>query len=131
VPGYVSVTFWNSGESIPEPDLERIFDKFEQVRSTRTQKMRGTGLGLAICRSIVESHGGRIWAEPCADGAQFVLVVPLQPPKEVLDPSLAGRSPLGLLRRTILAVDQSWERASVIKAILLPEQHKIFVAPSA
>jgi len=130
-PGYVSVRFWNSGESIPEPDLERIFDKFEQVRSTRTQKMRGTGLGLAICRSIVESHGGRIWAEPCADGAQFVLVLPLQPPQEALDSSLAGRSPLGLLRRTILAVDQAWERASVIKAILLPEQHKIFVAPSA
>src|SRR5258708_35659809 len=60
-PGYVSVRFWNSGEGIPEPDLERIFDKFEQVGSTRTKKMRETGLGLAICRSIVGSHGGRVW----------------------------------------------------------------------
>ncbi len=52
----------DNGTSIPEEELESVFDKFIQSSKTKTGA-GGTGLGLAICREIVEAHGGRIWAE--------------------------------------------------------------------
>ena len=51
----------DSGTSIPESELETVFDKFSQSSKTKTGA-GGTGLGLAICREIVQAHGGRIWA---------------------------------------------------------------------
>ena len=44
-------------------DQERIFEKFQQVGDTLTDKPSGTGLGLAICRRIVGHFGGRLWVE--------------------------------------------------------------------
>ena len=52
----------DNGSSIPENELESVFDKFIQSSKTKTGA-GGTGLGLAICREIVEAHGGKIWAE--------------------------------------------------------------------
>jgi signal transduction histidine kinase/CheY-like chemotaxis protein len=50
------------GRGIPADKLESVFDRFQQVESSDAQKKGGTGLGLAICRSIVQQHGGAIWA---------------------------------------------------------------------
>jgi two-component system sensor kinase FixL len=54
--GGVEVSVADRGPGIPLADLERIFEPF------MTTKSKGLGLGLAICRSIVEAHGGRLWA---------------------------------------------------------------------
>jgi len=129
-PDHAGVTFWNSGESIPESDLERIFDKFEQVRSVRTQKMRGTGLGLAICRSIIECHGGRIWAEPCPDGAQFLLMLPLQPPSDAPQ-AVPALGQIGVEQKRILLVDEAWARACVAKGILTSGGYAVDIASTA
>lgn len=53
----------DAGSGIPEPELERIFDKFYRSRQVEYgNRVSGTGLGLSISKGIVEAHGGRIWA---------------------------------------------------------------------
>lgn len=53
----------DTGIGIPEDQLEKIFDKFYQVDSSRKRRYSGCGLGLAITKSILELHRGRIWVE--------------------------------------------------------------------
>jgi two-component system, OmpR family, sensor histidine kinase KdpD len=53
------------GPGLPAGQEEKIFEKFFQVWPGRT---RGAGLGLTICRSVIEAHGGRIWAANRPDG---------------------------------------------------------------
>jgi two-component system sensor histidine kinase KdpD len=74
------VSIADHGPGIPPGDLERIFDKFYRVLSTKRKgtSAMGTGLGLAVCRGLVEAHGGRIWVENRAEGgAIFCFTLPL------------------------------------------------------
>jgi PAS domain S-box-containing protein len=64
----------DTGEGIPAKDLDRVFEKFEQVLDNRRG---GTGLGLTIARFFVESHHGRIWVESeLGSGARFYFTIP-------------------------------------------------------
>jgi PAS domain S-box-containing protein len=54
----VVVAMHDSGPGIDPEQLDRVFDSFY------TTKPSGTGMGLSICRSIINAHGGRLWAEP-------------------------------------------------------------------
>jgi len=65
------------GRGIPADKLEAVFDRFQQVESADASRKGGTGLGLAICRSIVQQHGGAIWAQPNQDGPGTTLWVQL------------------------------------------------------
>lgn len=58
--GFVRFTVRDTGPGIAPQDLERIFDRFWQVRSDGRS---GAGLGLTIVKGIVEAHGGRVWVE--------------------------------------------------------------------
>jgi len=68
------------GIGVPRADLARIFERFYKVDRARARGRGGTGLGLSISRHVVESHGGRIWAESHeGSGSTFVFTVPLAP----------------------------------------------------
>jgi two-component system sensor kinase FixL len=69
--GVVRVAVQDSGTGIPADQLEHIFEPFF------TTKADGMGMGLAIARSILRSHGGRLWAENNpTGGATFTLALP-------------------------------------------------------
>lgn len=70
------VTVSDQGHGIPPGEEKRIFEKFYRI--TREGNQGGAGLGLSICRSIVEAHGGRIWANNLlSGGAAFHFALPL------------------------------------------------------
>jgi len=69
--GGARVAVRDSGPGIDPEHLERVFEAFY------TTKPSGTGMGLSICRSIIDAHGGRLWAEANASrGAIFQFTVP-------------------------------------------------------
>ena len=71
----------DQGRGIPADMLESIFDRFQQVDASDSREKGGTGLGLAICRSIVQQHGGEIWAEsPEGQGSTFIFTLPQAQP---------------------------------------------------
>jgi len=61
--GETTVWVKDSGVGIPAHEIGDLFEKYRQTQSGKTSKHKGTGLGLVICKMIVESHGGKIWAE--------------------------------------------------------------------
>ncbi len=70
-PNGILVAVRDSGPGLPQENLQRLFDAFY------TTKANGMGMGLSICRSIIESHNGRLWATANSPhGAAFQLTVP-------------------------------------------------------
>ena len=72
-PGGVLVAVRDSGPGLKPESMDRLFDAFY------TTKPDGMGMGLSICRSIIEAHGGRIWATAnLPRGAVLQFTLPLQ-----------------------------------------------------
>ena len=71
--GGVLVTVRDSGPGLSSESVDRVFDAFY------TTKPGGMGMGLSICRSIVEAHGGRIWASrDVGPGGIFQVTLPVE-----------------------------------------------------
>ncbi len=71
--GYVQTIVKDTGKGIPEGDVEKVFDRFHQVKGTTG----GTGLGLPITKELVELHGGKIWVESEEGvGSTFTFTLP-------------------------------------------------------
>jgi signal transduction histidine kinase len=69
--GSVRVGVRDTGPGLSPESLSRLFEPFY------TTKSEGMGMGLSICRSIIEAHGGRLWAIPCEpQGALFQFTIP-------------------------------------------------------
>jgi len=76
--GEIVLTFSNAGRTIPQEKLDRIFERFFRLDSSRATRTGGAGLGLAIAREIVELHGGAIRADSAGDRITFTVRLPAE-----------------------------------------------------
>lgn len=76
--GYVQLVVDDRGPGIPEADLERVFEPFVRLETSRSRRTGGTGLGLSIARSIARAHGGdAAVANRSGSGLRATLSLPL------------------------------------------------------
>ena len=76
--GYVIVKFRNRCDEIPKENLDRLFEKFYRLDSSRASSTGGSGLGLAISKQITELHGGTIKAKSSTDHTDFIVILPFR-----------------------------------------------------
>ena len=81
--GRIAIEVADQGPGIPEPDLQRVFERFYRVDKARARSEEaagGTGLGLAIVKHLVGLHGGTVSARNAdAGGAVFTVLLPQGP----------------------------------------------------
>ncbi|WP_130869426.1 sensor histidine kinase [Intestinimonas massiliensis (ex Afouda et al. 2020)] len=74
----IVLTFRNAGRTIPPEKLERMFERFFRLDSSRGTRSGNAGLGLAIAREIVEAHGGTIHARSADEQVIFTVILPAE-----------------------------------------------------
>lgn len=83
----------DTGVGIPAQDLDRIFDRFHQVRENTANQNQGVGIGLALAKELVEHHGGRITVKSTPGaGAEFSVWLPSDPAVEIESESVESAS---------------------------------------
>ena len=74
---FIKIIVGDTGNGIPENELESIFDRYTQFARKTGRELGGAGLGLAYCKLAIESLHGMIWAESGADyGSKFIILLP-------------------------------------------------------
>ena len=74
----IQVSVEDTGVGIPDDFLEKIFEKYVQVKGCDIE-VRGTGLGLAVSKDIIIAHGGKIWCESqLHQGSKFIFLLPIR-----------------------------------------------------
>jgi signal transduction histidine kinase len=76
--GHLTISVRDSGVGISPEDQEKLFTKFFRADDPRVREVPGTGLGLSITKSLVETHGGRVWFESeLGQGTTFTFTLPI------------------------------------------------------
>jgi PAS domain S-box-containing protein len=128
---HVLVEVNDSGMGIEPEALSRVFNAFEQVEQSITQKFGGLGLGLAISKALVEMHGGTIeaYSEGKDKGATFSIRLPLTAPVSQPDVCIPAAPPRRAVRPLrILLVEDHGVTAKMMKMVLTAEGHTVETA---
>ena len=81
--GVVQVEVADTGDGIPEREIQHVFERSYRTDRSRSRESGGAGLGLCIAKGIVEAHGGRIWAESVeGEGSTFTFTLPKAPARQ-------------------------------------------------
>jgi len=91
------VSVEDPGTGVPDEQRDQIFERFVRLGNSDQAAGQGTGLGLAICRSIVELHGGRIYAASAStgQGLRVTFELPVVPPPREETPDSQSETPAG------------------------------------
>ncbi|MDR2538564.1 MAG: HAMP domain-containing histidine kinase [Bifidobacteriaceae bacterium] len=73
-PNLTRIAVIDHGVGVPSENLDKLFERFFVLEESRSKTGSGTGLGLAIAKSIMELHGGKIWAEPTNHGGLTIVL---------------------------------------------------------
>jgi len=135
------VTVTDSGVGIPADMIDRVFDPFMQVASTREQAHGGLGIGLTLVKRIIDMHGGSVRATSDGEGrgSAFVVRLPALAARSVTtrsgvgrratDRSVAARSQSGVtserVARRILVVDDNVDAAESLRRALALQRHEV------
>jgi PAS domain S-box-containing protein len=131
----VVVRVTDNGVGIPAPMLERVFDLFTQLESTRDRSQDGLGIGLALVKRLVEMHAGDIEArsEGPGRGSEMVVRFPLAV-EEMVGVTSPTREGGAAVREDevrplrILVVDDNVDAAESLSRMLRMQQHEVLVA---
>lgn len=128
------ITVSDTGKGISPNFLPYIFESFRQEDASTTRKFGGLGLGLAIVYSLVEAHGGTIWADSLGEGhgATFIMQLPLleqQPEQHRPSPLLEEELDLSGVR--ILAVDDEADARELLSELLSQYGAEVLTVGSA
>ena len=121
----VVITVTDTGVGVAPADRERIFESFQQGRSTRTHE--GTGLGLTLCRRIVGLMGGRMWLESeVGVGSTFAFTVPTGRRSPANDDSSAPADHTRSHR--VLVIEDDRQSADLLTAYLSSAGFEVAIA---
>lgn len=126
----VAITVEDQGRGVPEDKLESIFDRFQQVDASDSRQKGGTGLGLAICRTILQQHGGRIWAERnISRGTTFRIVMPRTQDHAGLEQAAPLTGDLfAALEETVLVCDDDPTSRAIVRHHLQQHGYQVIEA---
>jgi len=124
----------DEGRGIPPEKLDTVFDRFQQVEPSDSRQRGGTGLGLAICRSIVQQHGGSIWAQRnLGPGTTLYVMLPRTSRATDLQPQTQPQLPASLPPRgegAILVCDDDAGIRTVVSEHLTRQGYTVIEASS-